>query len=328
METQKTTKLADEIIQLDILINSNFQELTNIYWLLKKKNEANNTIDLKDKVSFLKSYLSRNISSYSQYNLSYDIALLSNKSKSKQISYIEILKKIGIEDDEILKHKSDPTLLKLHNYYTQQYKALMTTVNKYIDGMFQNVVMNSTLKKDWADTAKKELNSKVTDKDDKIIIEHYQKTILIDSSNIEKIECKTSRTAFISMFEQLSEMRLIKLNKNDEIQLIVGMHFTFNEKVEGNDLHSKEESEYNYIKWWGSNPKLFYFIQQLLEREIIICPSLDDLQNIIVKHFYYTKNGRLYNRKDVQDAESNMLKNINKKPIGFAAIDSLLDSLK
>lgn len=324
--------LADKILNFDKSINSIFNKLTVMYWALKdfKNNDTSNK-DTDKNLSYLKSYLSRNITSYGSYNLSQNIVLLSNKISSKQNKNVELFKSFGLGDAGALKYIKDPVFQQLYKYYSAREIELKSKYDNFLKTIFKSVNLIKSVEKDWNLYVENEMNNSARlDEDERIIIENYRNNNFSPGNiiSISKIRCSKKRTGFIAMLEQMTKKLLIRLETNDDIPLIVDMHFTFDEIGEESASLSNEDSKYKYIKWWGQTPKLVYFVKQLLVQHIIIAPPKDDLESIIVSHFYYAKKYRHYTRKDVQDAESNTLNNKHQKPLGFEEIDNLLNDLK
>lgn len=319
-------KLAADIFSLDLSINDSFEKLTLIYWAHQNDLEQNpSNTQLQNKLSYLKSYLANNIITYNQYNISNNVILLSNKPEPKN-SQIEILRQIGLGNKEVLKYVNDPVYQKLYNYYNEREKSVNQLFNDFFVYFFNSDKLSKVMLNDWNFFIEKQLGLKQKNADDKIIVENYRNKQLTShdtSPNMSKnqippkIESKLKKEKFIRLFNELIKNLLVK-HSNSEIEQLLGIHFEFDE------INEKSIDSFKFIKWWGKTTDLIYLIKKLHRREIIAIPDTDDIESIIVSHFYYTKKNKLYDRKYIQDTMTNMLGN---KKQDNELIDFILNNL-
>lgn len=353
-------ELADKIITLDGSINKNFQKLGYIYFALKSlKNNLPENNELNDKLLFLKSYLYRNIISYKQYNLSYDLLKLSKRKIPEQDEITQYLKSyvsgvtdalnlIALPSLKIkssyalnLKNDSDEKVQQIANFIKTIPDFYKITDIKKQMSLFVGNSQSLTIKidDDKEQTIQNDLSAIKSDISDIKSFFNYltSQNQFAESKKFSKkiaysrINCKKALKDIILLFEMLESKKIVKFVDRSNVDIIINLHFEFENKEKCNQ-HEITLIEKKKIIWLTSQRLLIYFIEQLKERDVISFPPTYKVSRLIITHFC-DENGENYKLSSISDQQKKMKNNKKSKigeigkPEGFEIIDSLIQPI-
>lgn len=328
-------ELADTIITLDGSINKNFQKLGYIYFALKSlKNNLPENNELNDKLLFLKSYLYRNIISYKQYNLSYDLVKLSKRKIPEQDEVTQYLKSYvsGVTDALNLialpslktkssyalnlKNDSDEKVQQIANFIKaipDFYK--ITDIKKQMSlfvGNFQSLTIK--IDDDKEQTIQNDLSALKSEfADIKSLINDITSTMQINNnrdsnknSNVNKIYCR-NKIEIVSILEKMKGT-LIGFKNNENLNVLVNEHFFTDNEADSINIHYDKT---NKIKWIGRERHLIRFVYWLVCNKIINNPQAYQFNLLIEQHFYNELKKVDFTSKQILTQSYNMMKSSN-----------------